>query len=172
MTLGWRIAFCFVLSVAIVAVAALYMIGQRDAARDVSSGAKSSDPPIVFRRNVPVYTNLLNPGEITVPQARMWYLSFTVPSDAIGASTVTGKFTASGGTGNDIVVVLMDQDNLTNWMNGHAAQSYYFSGQETTGTLNVNLRPGNYVLALDNRFSLLTAKYVNIWAVLKYNHLE
>lgn len=177
MTLRWRIAFCFVLSVAIVAIIALYIIGQRDAAREAAilefSGTKSSSPsPIHLPRSVPVYTNLLNPGQIAVPAAQMWYLSFTIPSDAIGTASVTGQFTASGGTGNDILAIVMGQENLINWMNGHSVMSYYFSGKETTGTFDVRLRAGSYVLALDNRFSVLSAKYVNLWAVLKYDHME
>jgi hypothetical protein len=81
-----------------------------------------------------------------------------------------GNFTASGGTGNDIDVYVLPQDDFVNWQNRHASRSYYNSGKVTVGNLNVNLPSdaGTYYLVFDNRFSLLSEKNVRVNATLSY----
>jgi hypothetical protein len=74
---------------------------------------------------------------------------------------VVGQFNASGGAGNDIQVVLTDEDEFQNWVNGHEAKVFYSTKQITTGKLDVGpLEPGRYVLAFSNTFSAFTDKYV------------
>jgi ribosomal protein S27AE len=112
-------------------------------------------------------TNLVN-ALVTVPAAQYEYYQFVVPSGAT-AVTVSGSFTASGGTGNDIEVLVFDQTNYVNWENGHAASAYYDSGQVTTGTISVNLPgAGTYYLVYNNSFSATSSKNVQTTVNLTY----
>ncbi len=76
---------------------------------------------------------------------------------------VKGSFTASGGSGNDIRVLLMTKNDFINFTNGHKYQRLYDSGQTSVSDLDVFLASddGKYVLAFDNSFSLFTKKEVN-----------
>lgn len=111
--------------------------------------------------------NIVN-GLITVPPGGYEYYEFTVPSCASNAR-VYGSFLASGGSGNDIIVDVMDQTNFINWENGHQAYAYYTSGQVTTGTINAYLQGGNtYYLVYDNTFSVFSTKNVQTTVNLYY----
>jgi predicted nucleic acid-binding Zn ribbon protein len=75
---------------------------------------------------------------------------------------VKGNFQASGGTGNDVRVILMTKNDFTNFTNGHEAHSVYDSGKLTVSNIDVLLpsTTQNYVLAFDNTFSLVTDKEI------------
>ena len=111
--------------------------------------------------------NIVN-GLITVQPGGYNYYPFTV---AAGATTVsvTGSFTASGGSGNDIDVFVTDQTNFVNWQNGHQATSFYNSGQLTTATISASLPDGGtYYLVYSNTFSSVSSKNVQTTANLSY----
>lgn len=91
------------------------------------------------------------------------HYSFSIENNA----TLTGDFTASGGSGNDIQVLLMNQDDYINWKNGHAARVYYNSEKITVGKIDVHLNPGTYYLVFSNRFGLLFGKKVDAHIKLK-----
>lgn len=97
-----------------------------------------------------------------------WY-TFTVPP---GANTVVvnGHFTATGGSGNDIEVYILNEDGFVNLKNGHATRTFYNSGKVTTAAIGAVLPnlPATYYLVFDNQFSLLTPKAVQITAKLSY----
>lgn len=77
------------------------------------------------------------------------------------------------GRGNDIQAVIADEANDTNWINGHQAQVFWTTqGKQTTGSMNVRLRPGMYYLAFSNRFSAFTAKQVFLDIDLSYKKAE
>lgn len=84
--------------------------------------------------------------------------------------TVIGHFTAQGGFGNDIRVVVVSEDDFLNWQNGHAASSYYDSKKTTSGSFNVRLPSSarQYRLVFDNSFSLVSNKTVDVEAKLQY----
>jgi ribosomal protein L40E len=103
-------------------------------------------------------TSILS-GSITINAGSYTYYRFSIPTGA-NNPTLSGSFTASGGSGNDIKVYVMSDTDFTNWKNGHTANVHYNSGQKTTDKLNVSLSSGRYVLVFDNTFSLLTAKTV------------
>lgn len=112
-------------------------------------------------------TNIVN-GLVTVNANSYEYYTFTVPSGASNIQ-VSGSFTASGGSGNDIKVYVFDQSDFVNWQNGHAASAYYQSGQTTTGTISATLpSSGTYVLVYDNTFSIISQKNVNTEADFSY----
>jgi hypothetical protein len=82
---------------------------------------------------------------------------------------LVGHFSASGGSGNDIRVLLMSQDNYQNWQNGHGGRANYDSQKVTAGNINVRLStPDTYYLVFDNGFSLFSDKVVNVEANLHY----
>lgn len=82
---------------------------------------------------------------------------------------LSGTFTASGGSGNDIIVLVMGATDYVNWENEHQASTYYDSGQITTGGFNVILpSSGTYHLVYSNQFSIISTKNVNTQANLAY----
>ncbi|MGD0477533.1 MAG: hypothetical protein ABSB29_05135 [Nitrososphaerales archaeon] len=111
--------------------------------------------------------NIIN-GLITVGANSYDDYQFSVPAGASGAS-IQGTFTASGGFGNDIVVLVMDSTDFTNWANSHQASAYYNSGQETTGTISASLTAGEtYYLVYNNQFSIFSSKNVDTTVNLTY----
>jgi hypothetical protein len=107
-------------------------------------------------------------GAVAIPAASYSWYTFAVP---VGASTiaVNGHFSASGGSGNDIECYLLDDDGFANLKNGHPAHTFFNSGKVTQAKIGAILTlPGTYHLVLDNRFSLLTPKAVQVNAVLSY----
>jgi len=87
--------------------------------------------------------------------------------------TLTGSFTCSGGSGNDIQAVIADETNFMNWINGHQARVFWGTeGKETTGRFDVRLGLGTYYLVFSNRFSAFTDKQVFLEADLNYRKAQ
>lgn len=88
---------------------------------------------------------------------------FDVPAGATSVH-LQGGFFAKGGSGNDVEVFLLPEQDFLNWQNGHRAVTLYNSGKVTTGTINVNLPSdaGTYYLVFSNKFSLVSPKSVNV----------
>lgn len=126
-----------------------------------------------IQQTFPTRTTVQQPltnGAATVSATGYTWYPFTIPAGATSVA-VNGHFTASGGTGNDIECYLLDEDGFANLKNGHPANTYYNSGKVTQATIGAaNLPAGKYYLVLDNRFSLLTPKAVQIQATLTYMH--
>jgi hypothetical protein len=75
--------------------------------------------------------------------------------------TVEGRVTASGGTGNDIQVLIFTDSQFLNWKNGHEVTPVYDSGQVTAADVHAVLPgPGTYHVILSNKFSAFTPKTV------------
>ena len=82
---------------------------------------------------------------------------------------VAGSFRASGGAGNDIQVVLADEDSFENWINGHPSQVLYGTDKTTNGKLYVPItQTGTYYLSFNNRFSTFAEKQVFADVILTY----
>jgi hypothetical protein len=119
-------------------------------------------------RIVPV-TQKIASGTFTV-RARSYaqYRISILPE--VGKTTVAGTFNASGGNGNDILGVIADESNFTNWINGHQARVYWqTAGRQTTGSFELTLRPGTYYVAFSNRFSTFTAKQLSLDVQMTYH---
>lgn len=86
---------------------------------------------------------------------------FTVPAGAFGV-TMKGHFAASGGSGNDIEVVVLSEDEYVNWQNGHPTKALYNSGKVTQDSITLTLPSDatTYYVVFSNKFSLLTPKAV------------
>jgi hypothetical protein len=86
---------------------------------------------------------------------------------------ISGSFTAAGGSGNDVAVVIASQPEFTNWTNGHQARVFYGGeGRKTTDTFDVRLGPGVYCFAISNTFALLSDKDVALDVNLIYQKME
>ncbi len=74
---------------------------------------------------------------------------------------IVGHVTASGGSGNDIEVVVFTETQFINWKNKHNQGSLFASGQVTAGDVDVPLaESGTYYVMLSNVFSSFTPKTV------------
>ena len=114
------------------------------------------------------YTSNIVNGIITVSANDHKTYRVTITSLMQGTH-ITGSFNAAGGSGNDIIVYVMDNTNYVNWTNGHQANCYYNSGQVTTGSFNVYLTTaGTYYVVYDNSFSTISKKVVTTRADLYY----
>jgi len=107
------------------------------------------------------YTNNLVNEVITVSPSGYQYTSFVVPSEATSVH-IQGSFTASGGSGDDIYVIVMDEINFVHWKNGHESESYYASGQLTITSFDVSLPAGRgtYYLVYSNMFDSVWQKHI------------
>jgi hypothetical protein len=104
-------------------------------------------------------TDILS-GSVAVPALKWVRYPVTVTPSMLHPR-LSGRLTATGGTGNDIVVTVMGDVDFTNWANGHPGAALYNSGQVTAADVKVDFpEPGVYVVALDNKFSSMTAKTV------------
>ena len=145
--------------VAVVVVVAVIVVGFSILSQ--RSSPSESTPPQEHT------SNIVN-GTISVSARNYQAYPFTIPSGATNAY-VTGNFTASGGTGNDIEVLIMDATAFINWKNGHQVSVYYDSGDLTTSNFDVSLPAGgSYYLVYSNTFALLFGKNVQTRADLIY----
>lgn len=113
----------------------------------------------------------INIGKGALRVAAMHYAFYTlsVPPDS-RTVRVEGHFEATGGTGNDIEVFLLNDDQFTNWKNRHPTPTYYNSGKMSVGDVQAVLPDGGgtYYLVFNNNFSALTAKAVEFTGSMTY----
>ena len=160
-----RLAFTAVPVLALVILAALAGCGQNSYYTPPGANQGVATPTLVSRSS-----NLVN-GTITVQASNYYRQQFSVTS-AMQNATVSGSFRASGGSGNDIKVLILDSTAFINWANGHAVSTYYSSGQLTTTSFNTPLPAGSYYLIFDNTFSVLSSKQVNTQGNLQWQELQ
>ena len=114
-------------------------------------------PPPVF------VTQVIVDETISVPSTEYVRYQFAIEKEG----NLTGNFKARGGSGNDIQVLVMSEDDYTNWKNGHKAKAFYDSDKITVGKIDLNLGPGTYSLVFNNKFGMLFAKTVEAHVKLK-----
>jgi hypothetical protein len=112
----------------------------------------------------PVTVNIIN-GPIAIAPSQAMSYHFTVLPRSQYVQ-IEGSFEASGGSGNDVEVYVLDDDGFVNWQNGHSTTTFYNSGKVTRGTLNVVLpatssQPVTYHVIFNNKFSLVSNKVVS-----------
>ncbi len=74
-----------------------------------------------------------------------------------------GHIVASGGAGNDIQVMLLEETNFLHWHKGHRAQTLFNSGKLTAVRMAVSIvQSSTYCLVLDNALSASTEKVVAV----------
>jgi hypothetical protein len=83
---------------------------------------------------------------------------------------IEGTFSAEGGRGNDVEVILLEEIQFRNWQNRHKFLPMYESGRVSADQINVPLPgAGRYVMVFSNRFSLLSTKAVTADLKLRYD---
>ena len=128
----------------------------------------SSERSFIFSKPQTQNTNYIINGLITVSPGDYNYYLFSVPSGATQAH-VKGFFTASGGSGNDIYLYIMDRIDFINWQNGHTVNVYYNSGKVTTDNFDIYIPSGQmYYLVFSNTFSTFSTKTVSATVTLIY----
>lgn len=118
---------------------------------------------------VPIpHTQVIADTALSVRALGYSYYKFIVPPGSIHVS-VDGHFVATGGIGNDIEVYILNDDAFANFQNHHGTLTYYNSGKVTQNTIKAVLPgAGTYYLVLNNNFSLITPKAVQVSATLHY----
>lgn len=112
--------------------------------------------------------SVLIDGLLTVDEGCYQWCDFTVPHGAKDIC-VEGVFRAAGGSGNDILVLVMDKIAFINWENHHDVEVYYSSKQITADKFKVNLpSSGIYCLVFSNHFSFAAKKQVSVFAKVSY----
>jgi hypothetical protein len=133
--------------------------------------AASNRVPVAKTRYVPVSQKIAT-GQIVVRANGYVQHRITITPEMLEPA-ITGTFNASGGSGNDIQAVIADEENYTNWINGHQAQAFWTTqGKQTTGNIDARLKPGMYYLAFSNKFSAFTEKQVFLEVDLNYKKAE
>jgi predicted nucleic acid-binding Zn ribbon protein len=113
-------------------------------------------------------TQTLVSGQLIVPAASDVRYKLQIDHKWMLNPVVSGSFRASGGTGNDIQVVLADEHSFENWINGDSA-ILYSTGKVTKGELNVPItQSGTYIFCFNNRSSRFSKKQVIANVVLTY----
>jgi hypothetical protein len=104
-------------------------------------------------------------GPQTIPARSYRTWTIRVPND-VRNFRLTGHFAALGGGGSDIEAAVATEEEFQNWIHGHPARTAYSSpGKVTTGSIDVTLPPGTYILTFNNQFSVFTGK--SVWAEVK-----
>jgi len=104
-------------------------------------------------------TDILN-GSAAIEAVSWMHYPVTV-TPAMLHPRIVGRVTATGGTGDDIIVAVLSDADFTNWSKGHRGTALYNSGQVTTADVKVSIPDaGEYVVVLDNKFSTMTPKTV------------
>jgi zinc-ribbon domain len=100
-------------------------------------------------------------GAFTVGALASNNYTFTAPAGAFDV-TLKGHFAATGGSGNDIEVFVLSEDEFVNWQNGHPAKTFFNSEKITQDSINLTLpsEAASYHVVFNNKFSLLTPKAV------------
>jgi hypothetical protein len=141
----------------------------------IAESYKKPDNPVTVPQTLPpppqpqAYTQPIVNSAATIKARSISWYPLTVPANAT-SPVVTGRFVASGGSGNDIIIYVVDSDSLENLKNNHASSTFFNSGRVTQGPITAVLppTPGLYYLVLDNRFSIITPKAVQVNATLSY----
>jgi hypothetical protein len=114
-------------------------------------------------------TQKLFSGQLIVKKGGYVQERMIIDTARMGDVHISGQFKASGGTGNDIQVVIAEESEYTNWINGHPATALYSTGKTTTGTFDVQvMQSGIYYLAFSNKFSAFTDKSLFVESQLSY----
>jgi hypothetical protein len=157
---------------ALVAVIGLFIFA---AVNQNSHSTTSQPPPPLAAPPRPVikhWTVKLGSENVIIEPGRYQYVQFATSSD-MQAIKIVGHVEATGGSGNDVEVFVMDEDTFVNWKNHHQTAALFQSGRVTATSLELDLpsAENRYYLIFNNGFSLLSNKAVVSSVVLKYDKL-
>lgn len=122
----------------------------------------SSQTPHLASRPAPYVVDIASTSDIDIPAGGMERFDWTVPQGQPNCH-VTGHIEVTSGGAKDVQVFITTGDEYKNLQNGHAAHSYLGTDKTTVVNLDVQTgAAGPMVLAIANRFSLLTGKRVQL----------
>ena len=82
-----------------------------------------------------------------MPSTGAKYFRFSVDASTMRAATLTGRFNATGGLNNAVDLLLLDDDNFTNWTNHNPASAIFETDQKMVGDVSAKIpRAGVYYL--------------------------
>jgi hypothetical protein len=136
----------------------------------------ASNFPTVQRPTIQPVTIQLSQKAFTIETGHYIDFKFTIPAQSSDVR-LEGRFEASGGSGNDVEVVVLSEDAFTNWQNHHSVPTYYNSGRVTVGSVEARLpatvgnpgQPATYYLIFSNVFSVFSNKAVSTDISLHFN---
>ncbi len=133
----------------------------------------SNSPTVQRQPTIQAVTVPLSEKAFTISSDQYKYFKFTIPPQSSDVR-MEGRFEASGGTGNDVEVLILSEDAFTNWQNHHRVPTYYNSGKVTVGTIEARLPAtitdsATYYLIFSNVFSVFSNKAVSADISLHFN---
>lgn len=87
-----------------------------------------------------------------------------IPFNLSCQASISGSFSAQASLGNNIIVIVLDQNNFQQMSNNQQASAYYNSGKVPSGSFNLTLPPGQYDIVLSNTYSSFSTKTVSVSA--------
>lgn len=98
-------------------------------------------------------------GSAAIDPGSYHFTKFAVDPEKLSNPTVFGHLSASGGTGDDVEILVLTASDLENWKREHDTHPLYSSGRVIQADLNVPIKEaGTYYLVISNAFSVVTAK--------------
>jgi len=110
---------------------------------------------------------------IRIEPRPLWEKTFEVDLETMRNVRVIGWFISTGGSGNDIRALILDDIDFINWSNLHQVEGLYKTDQITTDKIDIPITvSGRYHLVFDNRFSKFASKDVLAKVYLYYQAVE
>ena len=104
---------------------------------------------------VGTFSKKLVSGQVNVGAGRDVRFSIKIDTSKMLEPAVKGWFRASGGSKNDVALVIATEYEFENLIHGHEARVLFVTDGITTGEFHVSIaQSGTYILALKNRFSI------------------
>jgi hypothetical protein len=118
----------------------------------IENGADEIQPA---RLEVGSFSKRLVSGQVNVRAGKDVRYWIKIDTSTMLEAAVTGWFRASGGSENDIALVIATEYEFENLVHGHEARVLFATDSITAGEFHVSItQSGAYVLALNNRFSI------------------
>jgi len=115
------------------------------------------------------HADTLLSGPLTLAAGEIKRIPVTVKDD-MSKVRIVGRFAASGGTRDDIeVLVFASRDDFTNWQSGNEARVIFQTGRKKVGDIDVPLKnPGTYDLVFSNKHAVLLLRNIEATVKLEY----
>ena len=118
----------------------------------IENGAAEIEPAPM---ELGTFSKKLVSGQVNVRAGRDVRYWIKIDTSKMLEAEVTGRFRASGGSNNDIALVLATEYEFENLIHGREARVLFATDSITTGEFLVSItQSGTYILALNNRFSI------------------
>jgi zinc-ribbon domain len=155
----------------LVLVAAL-LLYSRMRAKPSFSGPSDLEKELAAPSFYPISEKLFT-GQLAIGAGRHIERKLVIDPAKMINARVSGTFHASGGSSNDIQVVLVEENEFANWINGHEAHPLYSTRETTNGTVDVHFtKAGTFYLAFSNASPGRADKTVSAEIELDYDALR